>query len=91
MKLEAPKPVVVGYSVLPLLIAVQVLRLDGTLPGVKELLPYYLEEGVKEQMELLDEGKAIFRLRSRLCSSLNPVNEKIREFFSEYSIYMFCT
>ncbi|KAG0565982.1 hypothetical protein KC19_7G029000 [Ceratodon purpureus] len=88
MKLEAPKPVVVGYSVLPLLIAVQVLRLDGTLPVVKELLPHYLEEGVKEQMELLDEGKAIFRLRSRLCSSLYPVNEKIREFFSEYDRYV---
>ena len=25
----------------------RVLRLDGTLPVVKELLPHYLEEGVK--------------------------------------------
>ncbi|KAG0603065.1 hypothetical protein M758_10G063500 [Ceratodon purpureus] len=88
MKLEAPKPVVVGYSVLPLLIGVQVLRLDGTLPVVKELLPHYLQEPVKEQMELLDEGKAVFRLRSRLCSSLYPVNEKIREFFAEYDRYV---
>jgi len=39
-------------------------------------------------MELLDEGKAVFRLRSRLCSSLYPVNEKIREFFAEYDRYV---
>ncbi|XP_024384292.1 guanine nucleotide exchange factor SPIKE 1 isoform X3 [Physcomitrium patens] len=91
MKLEAPKPVVVGYSVLPLLIGVQVQRLDGTLPVVKELLPHYLEESVKEQMELLDEGKAVFRLRSRLCSSLYAVNDKIRDFFAEYDRYVLHT
>ena len=42
-------------------------------------------------MELLDEGKAVFRLRSRLCSSLYPVNEKIREFFSEFDRYILHT
>nr|XP_024395928.1 guanine nucleotide exchange factor SPIKE 1-like isoform X2 [Physcomitrium patens] len=91
MKLEAPKPVVVGYSVLSLFIGVQVHRLDGTLPVVKELLPHYLDESVKEKMELLDEGKAVFRLRSRLCSSLYPVNAKIREFFAEYDRYILHT
>lgn len=45
----------------------------------------------QEQMELLDEGKAVFRLRSRLCSSLYPVNEKIREFFAEYDRYVLHT
>lgn len=42
-------------------------------------------------MELLDEGKAVFRLRSRLCSSLYPVNAKIREFFAEYDRYILHT
>lgn len=42
-------------------------------------------------MELLDEGKAVFRLRTRMCSSLYPVNEKIREFFAEYDKYVLRT
>lgn len=33
---------VVGYSVLPLSMSTQVLRSDGSLPVVKELLPMYL-------------------------------------------------
>ncbi|KAH9556934.1 hypothetical protein CY35_07G058600 [Sphagnum magellanicum] len=88
MKLEAPKPVVVGFSVLPLMLAAQVQRLDGTLPVVKELRPNYLDENVKQRMEFLDEGKVVFRLRSRLCSSLYSVNDKIRDFFLEYDCYM---
>jgi hypothetical protein len=51
--------------------------------GTKSMLNLLFQE----HMELLDEGKAIFRLRSRLCSSLYPVNEKIREFFAEYDRY----
>jgi len=43
---------------------------------------------VQNKMEFLDEGKAVFRLRSRLCSSLYSVNEKIREFFLEYDRYI---
>lgn len=42
-------------------------------------------------MELLDEGKAVFRLRSRLCSSLYAVNDKIRDFFAEYDRYVLHT
>lgn len=33
---------VLGYSVLPLTMSTQVLRSDGSLPVVKELLPMYL-------------------------------------------------
>ncbi|KAL3697766.1 hypothetical protein R1sor_011842 [Riccia sorocarpa] len=84
MKLEAPKPVIVGYSVLPLSAGAQVLRSDGSLPMMKELLPHYLQDGVKERMEYLEDGRSVFRLRLRLCSSLYPINERIRDFFTEY-------
>jgi hypothetical protein len=43
---------------------------------------------VQQKMEFLDEGKVVFRLRSRLCSSLYSVNDKIRDFFVEYDCYM---
>ncbi|XP_073392859.1 guanine nucleotide exchange factor SPIKE 1 isoform X2 [Physcomitrium patens] len=90
-KLEAPKPVVVGYAVLPLLFASQVIRLDGTLPIAKELYPNYLKDNVKDRLEYLDDGKTVFKLRSRLCSSLYPVNERIRDFFSEYDRHILRT
>jgi len=32
----------------------------------------------------LEDGKNVFRLRLRLCSSLYPINERIRDFFLEY-------
>ena len=35
-------------------------------------------------MDYLEDGKTVFRLRLRLCSSLCPVNERIRDFFVEY-------
>jgi hypothetical protein len=35
-------------------------------------------------MDYLEDGKTVFRLRLRLCSSLLPVNERIRDFFVEY-------
>ncbi|XP_024370509.1 guanine nucleotide exchange factor SPIKE 1 [Physcomitrium patens] len=91
MKLEAPKPVVVGYAVLPLLFASQVIRLDGTLPIAKELYPNYLKDNVKDRLEYLDDGRTVFKLRSRLCSSLYPVNERIRDFFSEYNRHVLRT
>ncbi|CAM6094734.1 unnamed protein product [Calypogeia fissa] len=91
MKLEAPKPVVIGYSVLPLSTGAQVLRSDGSLPIMRELLPHYLQDTVKERMEYLEDGKAIFRLRLRLCSSLYPVNERIRDFFTEYDRHILRT
>jgi hypothetical protein len=91
MKLEAPKPVVVGYSVLPLMFACQVQRLDGSLPIAKELYANYLQDNVKERLEYLDDGKTVFKLRSRLCSSLYPVNERIRDFFAEYDRHILRT
>nr|CAB3500949.1 unnamed protein product [Digitaria exilis] len=124
MKLEAPKPVVVGYSVLPLSTHIQyasssdffnvdqyhyisptntmwldllvkkcpslklmdntLLHSDVSLPILRELVPHYLQESGKERMDYLEDGKTVFRLRLRLCSSLFPVNERIRDFFVEY-------
>ncbi|TVU01800.1 hypothetical protein EJB05_52737, partial [Eragrostis curvula] len=83
MKLEAPKPVIVGYSVLPLSTHIQ-LHSDVSLPILRELVPHYLQESGKERMDYLEDGKTVFRLRLRLCSSLFPVNERIRDFFVEY-------
>lgn len=39
---------------------------------------------MQDRLEYLDDGRTVFKLRSRLCSSLYPVNERIRDFFSEY-------
>ncbi|KAG8063521.1 hypothetical protein GUJ93_ZPchr0003g18496 [Zizania palustris] len=83
MKLEAPKPVVMGYAVLPLSTHIQLLS-DVSLPILRELAPHYLQESGKERMDYLEDGKTVFRLRLRLCSSLFPVNERIRDFFVEY-------
>ncbi|XP_015631338.1 guanine nucleotide exchange factor SPIKE 1 [Oryza sativa Japonica Group] len=83
MKPEAPKPVVVGYAVLPLSTHIQLLS-DVSLPILRELVPHYLQESGKERMDYLEDGKTVFRLRLRLCSSLFPVNERIRDFFVEY-------
>lgn len=32
----------------------------------------------------MEDGKTAFKLRLRLCSSLYPINERIRDFFLEY-------
>lgn len=39
---------------------------------------------VQERLDYLEDGKNIFKLRLRLCSSLYPINERIRDFFLEY-------
>ncbi|XP_010921287.2 guanine nucleotide exchange factor SPIKE 1 isoform X2 [Elaeis guineensis] len=82
-KLEAPKPVVVGYAALPLSTHIQ-LQSDLSLPILRELIPHYLQDSGKERLDYLEDGKNVFRLRLRLCSSLFPVNERIRDFFLEY-------
>lgn len=48
-------------------------------------------EFLQERLEYLDDGKTVFKLRSRLCSSLYPVNERIRDFFSEYDRHVLRT
>ncbi|CAL8150169.1 unnamed protein product [Prunus armeniaca] len=78
-KLEAPKPIVIGYAALPLSTHAQ-LRSEISLPIMRELVPHYLQE----RLDYLEDGKNIFRLRLRLCSSLYPINERIRDFFLEY-------
>ncbi|XP_068496820.1 guanine nucleotide exchange factor SPIKE 1 isoform X2 [Phaseolus vulgaris] len=82
-KLEAPKPVVVGYAALPLSSHAQ-LRSEINLPIMRELVPHYLQEAGRERLDYLEDGKSVFRLRLRLCSSLYPINERIRDFFLEY-------
>ncbi|KAF8395959.1 hypothetical protein HHK36_017570 [Tetracentron sinense] len=108
-KLEAPKPVVIGYAALPLstnaqyvfipsksgsLLFIRIvtekldewirLRSEISLPIIRELVPHYLQDSGKERLDYLEDGKNIFRLRLRLCSSLYPINERIRDFFLEY-------
>lgn len=82
-KLEAPKPVVIGYSILPLSAHVQ-SKSEISLPIVRELVPHYLQDAGKERLDYLEDGKNVFKLRLRLCSSLYPVNERIRDFFLEF-------
>ncbi|KAL6198828.1 hypothetical protein ACLB2K_028616 [Fragaria x ananassa] len=82
-KLEAPKPVVIGYASLPLSTLAQ-LRSEISLPIMKELVPHYLQDMGRERLDYLEDGKNVFRLRLRLCSSLYPINERIRDFFLEY-------
>uniref|UniRef100_A0A7N0UFL0 C2 DOCK-type domain-containing protein n=1 Tax=Kalanchoe fedtschenkoi TaxID=63787 RepID=A0A7N0UFL0_KALFE len=82
-KLEAPKPVVIGYAALPLSTHAQ-LQSEISFPIMKELVPHYLQDTGKERLDYLEDGKNVFRLRLRLCSSLYPVNERIRDFFLEY-------
>ncbi|KAG5025508.1 hypothetical protein JHK86_021422 [Glycine max] len=98
-KLEAPKPVVIGYAALPLsshahsnwqyeklfsLLHVFMLRSEINLPIMRELVPHYLQDAGRERLDYLEDGKSVFRLRLRLCSSLYPINERIRDFFLEY-------
>ncbi|KAK7317476.1 hypothetical protein RJT34_01744 [Clitoria ternatea] len=82
-KLEAPKPVVIGYAALPLSSHAQ-LRSEINLPIMRELVPHYLQDAGRERLDYLEDGKSVFRLRLRLCSSLYPINERIRDFFLEY-------
>ncbi|KAK7257002.1 hypothetical protein RIF29_30661 [Crotalaria pallida] len=82
-KLEAPKPVVIGYAALPLSSHAQ-LRSEVTLPIMRELVPHYLQDAGRERLDYLEDGKSVFKLRLRLCSSLYPINERIRDFFLEY-------
>lgn len=89
-KLEAPKPVIVGYAALPLTTHVQ-LRSDIMLPIMRELVPHYLQENVKERLEYLEDGRLVFKLRLRLSSSLYPMNERIRDFFLEYDRHILRT
>uniref|UniRef100_A0A1D1YUR9 Dedicator of cytokinesis protein 11 n=1 Tax=Anthurium amnicola TaxID=1678845 RepID=A0A1D1YUR9_9ARAE len=90
MKHEAPKPVIIGYAALPLSTHAQ-LQSELSLPLLKELSPHYLQDGGKERLDYFEDGKNVFRLRLKLCSSLYPINERIRDFFLEYDRHMLRT
>ncbi|XP_051152651.1 guanine nucleotide exchange factor SPIKE 1 isoform X2 [Andrographis paniculata] len=89
-KIEAPKPVVIGYASLPLSTYAQ-LKSEISLPLMKELVPHYLQDSSRERVDYLEDGKNIFRLRLRLCSSLYPISERIRDFFLEYDRHILRT
>lgn len=55
------------------------------------LEPLWLVYEWQERLEYLDDGRTVFKLRSRLCSSLYSVNERIREFFAEYDRHILRT
>ncbi|KAL7104211.1 hypothetical protein ACP275_08G229000 [Erythranthe tilingii] len=88
-KIEAPKPVVVGYASLPLSTHAQ-LKSDISLPLMKELVPHYLQDS-RERVEFLEDGKNVFRLRLRLCSSVYAMSERIRDFFLGYDRHILRT
>ncbi|XP_022885410.1 guanine nucleotide exchange factor SPIKE 1 [Olea europaea var. sylvestris] len=89
-KLEAPKPVVIGYASLPLSTHAQ-LKSEISLPIMSELVPQYLQDSGRERVNYLEDGKNVFRLRLRLCSSLYPISERIRDFFLEYDRHVLRT
>ncbi|KAL0349470.1 UNVERIFIED_CONTAM: Guanine nucleotide exchange factor SPIKE 1, partial [Sesamum radiatum] len=89
-KIEVPKPVVVGYASLPLSTYAQ-LKSEISLPIMRELVPHYLQDSSRERVDYLEDGKNVFRLRLRLCSSLYPISERIRDFFLEYDRHILRT
>ncbi|CAI7849820.1 unnamed protein product [Closterium sp. NIES-53] len=84
VKSDRPKPVVVGYSVMPLSAVTQSFKGEMNLPMSKELLPKYLHESTKAKLTYWEEGKPVFRLRTRLFSSLLPLSDRLRDFFRQY-------
>lgn len=46
---------------------------------------------LQERVNYLEDGKNVFRLRLRLCSSLYPISERIRDFFLEYDRHVLRT
>ncbi|KAK4490505.1 hypothetical protein RD792_001185 [Penstemon davidsonii] len=89
-KIEAPKPVILGYAALPLSTYAQ-LKSEISLPLMRELAPHYLQDSNREKVDYLEDGKNVFRLRLRLCSSLYPISERIRDFFLEYDRHILRT
>lgn len=46
------------------------------------------QDFVKGDMEYLDDGRPIFRLRLRLCSTIHPTNERLQAFHVAYDRHM---
>lgn len=46
---------------------------------------------MQERVDYLEDGKNVFRLRLRLCSSVHPISERIRDFFLEYDRHILRT
>ncbi|KAI6674336.1 hypothetical protein NL676_002242 [Syzygium grande] len=71
-KLEAPKPVVIGYAALPLSTHAQ-LRSEISLPIMRELVPHYLQDAGKESLDYLEDGKNVPPWGSELLEAINSL------------------
>ncbi|GLT30390.1 hypothetical protein SLA2020_051920 [Shorea laevis] len=60
---------------------ISMLRSEISLPIMKELVPQYLQENGKERLDYLEDGKTIFKLRLRLCSSFTQLTSAYGIFF----------
>jgi hypothetical protein len=47
-----------------------------------------VQDFVKSDMSYLDDGRPLFRLRLRLCSTIHPTNERLQAFHAEYDKHM---
>eukprot|EP00898_Chlorokybus_atmophyticus_P008281 jgi/Chlat1/8454/Chrsp80S07860 len=77
-----------GYAVVPLYPPERVSTADLSLPVMSELLYKYLEDNVKAHVPYLDDRKLLFRMRMRLCSSINPMDEHVSAFLQAYDDYI---
>ncbi|CAI5996344.1 unnamed protein product [Closterium sp. NIES-65] len=88
LRSERPKPVAVGYAVMPLAAALQAFKAEVNLPISKDLQPRYLQESTKSRLTYWEEGRPIFRVRTRLFSSLLPLSDRLRDFFHQFDRHM---
>ncbi|KAJ6831320.1 guanine nucleotide exchange factor SPIKE 1 isoform X2 [Iris pallida] len=51
------------------------LQSNLSLPVLRKLVPHFMQDIGKERLDYLEDGKTIFKLRLRLCSTLFPLNE----------------
>ena len=49
--------------------------------------PWFLQE----RLDYVEDGRMVFKLRLRICSTLYPVNDGIRDFFIEYDRHVLQT
>ncbi|GJP50031.1 hypothetical protein CLOM_g9183 [Closterium sp. NIES-68] len=88
LRSDRPKPVAVGYAVMPLAAALQAFKGEVNLPISKDLQPRYLQESTKSRLTYWEEGRPIFRVRTRLFSSLLPLSDRLRDFFHQFDRHM---
>lgn len=71
---------------------VVLLKLNFTFISIYSYLIFLLSLTLlQEKVDYLEDGKNVFRIRLRLCSSLYPISERIRDFFLEYDRHILRT